>query len=96
MLYELKLNAEVCFSLHKKHPHLPVANPTTVSYNASAVKFYTTSRLARFEYKKYFRLLWKNALAYYIGVNSVVVGLVPGVVDFYSAGVVVVSKFQSL
>jgi hypothetical protein len=44
----------------------PGANPTIVSYNASAVKIYNaTSNLVRFENKNCFQLLPKNGLAYY-------------------------------
>jgi hypothetical protein len=41
-------------------------NPTIASYNASVVNFYNaTDSLVCFENKKYFLLIWKNALAYY-------------------------------
>jgi hypothetical protein len=51
----------------------PGANPTTVSYNASAVKDFTTlaSSLERLESKSSFFCLEKNALAYY---NAGIVG----------------------
>jgi hypothetical protein len=41
-------------------------NPAIASYNASVVNFYNaTGSLECFENKKYFLLIWKNALAYY-------------------------------
>jgi hypothetical protein len=53
----------------------PGPNPTIASYNA-------TGSLVCFENKKYFLLIWKNALAYYnagvVAVNLKIVGSAPG------------------
>jgi hypothetical protein len=61
----------------------PAANPTTSSYNASAVKIYNaTSSLVRFEINGIFcyfeerSSLLHTALAKYIVANSVVVNVV--------------------